>query len=767
MIKRCAIIILAATTIVSLFGMQAAAFSQDQQSSAVLINKAWSSHGARDVANTLKYAQEVIDLYKEEADRLQANLSALPKHKDEIDAVQVLNDVATAYFIQAEVYMRQQDIEKADQIFKLIIDKYLYAQAWDQRGWYWSIAEASQQSIQKLQKGSIELETKPRPVGPVTKLVLYDPGKEDFVDYAKYGEFQNVGTPEYKYVVTDQEGLSIAVGEGIYPNSTSLRWDPEFKKAQKEKRLGVFAKDEEWDFLYTPDLQAAFFKWALAPQPQPVRLFYEGLILEKAGLIKHAIKCYYAIIVHFPGSYGITYFKTPWYVGQAAISRIDVLLRRNPQIGYRLEGADINIVNGFDKDVSNDIVSANPGKFVKVRILEQLKSKPNRDLLSVKTRSGKGRVQVLQYETGDWELLVDNKPYCIKGITYESSRVGESPDDGTLQNWMEQDLNKNGKADGPFDAFVDKNRNNKQDKDEPAAGDFALMKEMGINTIRLYHQPMKLNKEILRDLYKNYGIMTIMGDFLGKYTLGSGAQWNPGTDYNNEEHKKNMMDSVLRMVCEHKDEPYVLFWLLGNENVYGYACNADKDPDAFFKFVNEVAKKIKEIDPDHPVAVCNGDILFLDRFGKYAPDVDIFGANAYRGNFGFGYFWRQVRDVADKPAFITEYGCSAYYEGKSEEEGEYFQADYHQGSWEDIMHNSAFSDGAGNSIGGVAFEWLDEWWKGYEPALHDKKSLWKGPFPDGTMHEEWLGVCGQGDGKMSPFLRQMRKAYYTYKKLWR
>ena len=166
---------------------------------------------------------------------------------------------------------------RPNNIFKLIIDKYPYAQAWDQRGWFWRIAEASQQSIQKLESGSIELEAKPRPLGPATKIVLYEPGKEDFVDYAKYGEFQNVGTADYKYVIKDQEGLSAAVGEGIYPNSTSLRWDPEFKKAQKEKRLGVFAKDEEWDFLYTPDLQAAFFKWALAPQPQAVRLYYEGL----------------------------------------------------------------------------------------------------------------------------------------------------------------------------------------------------------------------------------------------------------------------------------------------------------------------------------------------------------------------------------------------------------------------------------------------------------------------------------------------------------
>ena len=38
-------------------------------------------------------------------------------------------------------------------------------------------------------------------------------------------------------------------------------------------------------------------------------------ILEKSGLIAHAVKAYYAILVHFPASYGWTYWKTPWYVG--------------------------------------------------------------------------------------------------------------------------------------------------------------------------------------------------------------------------------------------------------------------------------------------------------------------------------------------------------------------------------------------------------------------------------------------------------------------
>jgi len=749
------------------FGFLFPCFAQDMPaekiSSGELINKSWAAHGKKDAEATFQYTQELIDLYKEEADKEQASLSSLPKNKDEINKVSVLNDVATAYFIQAESYMRQQKLEAAKKIFKLVIDKYYYAQAWDPRGWYWQITEAAKQSILKMESGSNELAPVKKVSQLSTKVALYEPGKEDFVNYAKYGEFKNIGTEKYEYAIKDQEGLSSAVGEGVYPNTTSVRWDPEFKKAQKEKRLD----GSHWDFVHSPDLEAAFLKWATASEPQGVKLFYTGLILEKSGMIKEAIKCYYAIVVHFPGSYGWTYFKTPWYVGQAAIAKINYLLHKNPQLGYKLINADIKIKNGFDNSVANDIVTANPGKFVKITLMEKLKAKPSKDFLSIKKRSGKGRVYVLQYETGDWELMVDGKPFVIKGLTYSPTKVGESPDDGTQSNWMEQDNDHNGKADGPYDAFVDKNRNNIQDSDEPAVGDFQLMKEMGANTIRLYHHPMKVNKELLRDLYKNYGIMVIMGDFLGKYALGSGATWNPGTDYNNEEHKKNMMDSVAKMVNEFKDEPYILFWLLGNENVYGYACNADSDPDAFFKFANEVALKIKSIDPDHPVAICSGDILYLDKFGKDAPDIDIFGANAYRGNYGFGFFWREVKEEAEKPAFITEYGCPAYYEGKSEAEGEDAQVDYHRGSWEDIENNMAFAEGAGNSIGSVAFEWLDEWWKGYEPSIHDKKGTWVGPFPDGTMHEEWLGLSGQGDGKLSPFLRQLRKAYSYYKKAWK
>lgn len=47
-------------------------------------------------------------------------------------------------------------------------------------------------------------------------------------------------------------------------------------------------------------------------------------------------------------------------------------------------------------------------------------------------------------------------------------------------------------------------------------------------------------------------------------------------------------------------------------------------------------KEIKELDPQQrPVAICNGDLLFMDICAQNAPELDIYGANAYRGKEGF------------------------------------------------------------------------------------------------------------------------------------
>jgi beta-glucuronidase len=497
------------------------------------------------------------------------------------------------------------------------------------------------------------------------------------------------------------------------------------------------------------------------------------MILEKAKMYTEAIKAYHAIVVHFPKTVGWTYWQTPWYPAQAAVSKIKHIIRVHPELNLQTQWMKVEVENGFDNDITNDKISAHPGVIKKKSpwdsMLERfnIDLKPKVKLGKIKRTIGQGKVQLVQYDNGHWQMMVEGKPYIIHGITYAPTKVGQSPDKGTLVNWMLEDSNNNGLLDGPYESWVDANLNNKRDPEEPIVGDFQLMKDMGVNTIRVYHQPFEPKKEVLRDMFNKYGIRVTMGDFLGKYALGSGAAWEEGTDYENPVHQKNMLESVKKMVNDHKDEPYLLLWILGNENNYGVASNADKKPEAYYKFANEVAKAIKAIDPNHPVAICNGDTLFLDVFAKNAPDIDLFGANVYRGDYGFGSFWEQVHGATDKPAFITEYGAPAFARHLTLEEGQKAQADYHRGNWSDIEVNTAGqSGGIGNAVGGITFEWLDEWWKNYEPFRHDKKSEAIGPFPGGYYFEEWFGLNAQGDGQSSPFLRQPRQVYTAYKEMW-
>ncbi|MCX5680859.1 MAG: hypothetical protein NT079_00990, partial [Candidatus Omnitrophica bacterium] len=165
-----------------------------------------------------------------------------------------------------------------------------------------------------------------------------------------------------------------------------------------------------------------------------------------------------------------------------------------------------------------------------------------------------GKVKVVKYDDGTWQLFVHNKPYFIKGVLFSPVKIGESPDEATMRDWMYYDDNKNGKNDIAYETWLDKNNNNKRDADEPIDGDFKLMKDMGVNTIRLYHLPSDnpllgdiykkgastalqfdhpARKELLRKLYQDYGIMVAMSHFVGSWTIGSGASWDEGTDYTN------------------------------------------------------------------------------------------------------------------------------------------------------------------------------------------------------------------------------------------
>lgn len=613
------------------------------------------------------------------------------------------------------------------------------------------------------------------------KFELFDPGTEDIVRYKKYGKFVGLGKGKYQYKITDRKGLAEAAGIGIYP-STSVYKDPAFQKLTAAGKL----RGSHWDFTNINDVQLSFYKWSTAAETPGVKQYFTAMALERAGFTVQAIKAYHAVAVHFPQQVGWTVWHTPIYYAQRAMDKVEFLTRTHPELGMKYVDSKFTVLHGDDLDISNDVYQQiNPGRIL--RVTDPLKiSPPAKDVsgLAVTKSVGGDHVQLVQLENGHWQMRVDGKPFMIRAIAYEPTPIGQSPHNNTREDWMNADSDKDGKLDGPYQSWVDANDNNVQDADEPVVGDFELMRQLGVNTLRHYHGAS--NKQLLRDLYKNYGIMAVIGDLMGMYAVGSGAEWYSGTDYTNPQHRDNMRESIRKTVLEHKDEPYLLMWVLSNEGNYGITGDNTKTTmlermglgsrgkeqhSEMYKFANEMAAMIKELDPNHPVAFSNGETIFIQEWRELMPKVDIFGCNIYRGKDGFGRsFWYNVKKYVGKPIFITEYGCPAFHNQQSPEEAEVLQSEYLVGNWNDIWHNRAGS-GMGNALGGTLFQYVDEWWKAgpppeFDPFQQDTVGDFKADFPDGWMHEEWLGITSQGDGSKSPFLRHLRRSYSDLKQTW-
>lgn len=618
---------------------------------------------------------------------------------------------------------------------------------------------------------------------PEKAFPLSDTGLDNVLDYTRYGEFQNVGQDDYRFKVTDRKALKRDVGVGIYPNQAAVRAEENYA-AMKEQGL---LKTGHWDVLSAGNLQQAFFVWATAHEAPGVKAYFTATVLEEAGYILQAIKAYYAAVVHYPRAVGWAADQSfVWYIAPAAMGAIERLCRDYPVLGLDYRDHFFEVVNGGDTQVNNDIITINPGRIVPMTPEEKLAALPDAQAMTVDRVRGKGRVQAVRYANGHWQLAVDGEPFTVRGVTYTPTQIGLGPqnDPNFDARWMHADNNHNGIIDAPYESWVDANRNGRQDADEPAVGDFQLMKEMGVNAIRLYipnkttssYDPQLINKELLRDLFQTYGIRVIAGDFLGAYTQGSGASWEKGTDYTDPEQRARMKEIVRQKVMDLKDEPFVLMWLLGNENnmpadysgINATRTNAASHPRAYAEFLNEVAEMIHAIDPDHPVAVGNIQLGLIDDYNRYAPAIDILGVNSYLGAGGFGVMFAEVKRTFDRPVLITEYGADAY-DGRIDDINEKAQRDYHAGNLRDITLNQAGGLQAGNAIGGVVFQFVDEWWKDtYDHPVDEQSTIehYAMPFFDNAVHEEWFGVTGQGSGRHSPFERQLREAYHMYRSVW-
>jgi len=374
------------------------------------------------------------------------------------------------------------------------------------------------------------------------------------------------------------------------------------------------------------------------------------------------------------------------------------------------------------------------------------------------------KVYIKAIQNSRYQLIVDGKPYIVKGVCYNPIPIGSN----YAYDWW-------------------------SDPHKPWLVDGKLMQEMGINTIRLYQvsdNPKKV-KLVIRDLYQKFGIRTIIGHWLGFWEY-------PCPLYGDKCFQEKIKKEVLEMVNLYKDEPGVLLWSLGNENNYSFSGRVnpwsseeiDKEPDpakqrflrakTYYSFVNELARQIHKIDPDHPVGLGSGELIALDVANQFAPDVDLVSCIIYRGKT-FGNLFNSLKATFNKPLLIAELGADAY-DAYLKKENQDMQAFFLESQWRQIYNNLAESKaGAGNCLGGVMFEWTDEWWKHNENdaeswKAHDTESNWSNgsyyfdiQVPGNmNMNEEWFGIVALSPDLVDGLNKRLpRKAYYTVRDFWK
>ncbi|MCE7921594.1 MAG: glycosidase [Haliscomenobacteraceae bacterium CHB4] len=366
------------------------------------------------------------------------------------------------------------------------------------------------------------------------------------------------------------------------------------------------------------------------------------------------------------------------------------------------------------------------------------------------------KVSVVQQDQG-MKLQVNGKDFMINGMNWDYYPIGTNY---TYSLWKQPD--------DIIRAALDE--------------EMSMLKNMGVNVIRQY---TGVPAKWIAYIYDKYGIYTVLNHSFGRYGLTLDGVWVANTEYADPRVRELLIREVREMTEAYKNTPGLLLYLLGNENNYGLFWEGAETEDipledrkstiraeAMYQLFNEAVVQMKGLDKSHPVAICNGDLLFLDIIARKCPDVDILGTNMYRG-VSFGDAFERVKKEYGKPLMFTEFGADAF-NAISNSEDQQSQAYYMVGNWKEIYENAAGLGKAGNSVGGFTFQFSDGWWKFGQTAnldVHDNNASWSngGYLNDyepgeNNMNEEWFGICAKGaTNERGLYHLYPRAAYYALK----
>lgn len=172
------------------------------------------------------------------------------------------------------------------------------------------------------------------------------------------------------------------------------------------------------------------------------------------------------------------------------------------------------------------------------------------------------------------------------------------------------------------------------------------LKQYGGNSIRTWSHD---NGRAILDSAHKYGLTVTMGLWM--------QHERHGFDYNDKESVYYQLQQFKDVVEELKDHPALLTWAVGNEVDLNYQ-NTN-----VWNAVQDVAKMIHEVDPNHPTTTITAglDAAEIKLINERCPDIDIMSINTY-GDL-VNVVPAGIRKAGWKGAyFITEWGPTGHWE---------------------------------------------------------------------------------------------------------
>ena len=300
------------------------------------------------------------------------------------------------------------------------------------------------------------------------------------------------------------------------------------------------------------------------------------------------------------------------------------------------------------------------------------------------------------------KILVAGQPYEIRGICYHPVPAGSSK-----RSFCE------------------------------LTGDLSLMKEAGINTIRVYEP---IQERAVLDEIKTAGLKVII-------SFG----------YNQNGRYDILFGTFIDYVKRFKDHEAILLWELGNE--YNFHPEwFGGDIDNWYRALNKAAKAIQRIDPGRVVSSAHGE-LPTTQVLEMCPDIDVWGMNVYRWDQSASIL-DEWKEISTKPMYFAEVGADSYMAIKNAGYAKGYNEKAQAAAVRTILEGIEKSDTP--CAGTVIFAFSDEWWK-TEDGTNDIQDVGGKPPPTGVPYDDVANEEFWGLVKMD---RTRKEAFEVVKELW-